>query len=289
MQPIVERAIPKVNLTLRIVGRRPDGYHELDSLVAFAQDIADIVTLIPGGAPRVSTSGPFGSSIAGENLVKVTLDLIAGHDPHLTLGTVELQKNLPIAAGIGGGSADAAAVIRAVQRANPAASGVDWIALATRIGADVPVCLQSNAQVMRGIGDRLTPVPGFPALSAVLVNPQVPVPANKTAQVFRALNASPLLTAPQAPPPAAFTSRAGLLGHMRATGNGLLPAACAVVPIVEDVLASLTASPGCVLAQLSGGGPTCFGIFDGMTSAQSAAVALSHSHPAWWIRASTLA
>ena len=288
MQPITIRALPKVNLTLRILGRRPDGYHELESLVAFAQDVADTVTLTPASTRRVTTTGPFGSSLAGENLIGVTLDLIARTAPDLTLGDVLLDKHLPIAAGIGGGSADAAALITAIRRANPLASrNVDWSALATRIGADVPVCLQSTAQTMRGIGERLTLTPIAP-LCAVLANPQVPVPADKTAQVFRKLSAPPLAAATAAVASAAVSSRADVLAHMRTTGNDLLPAARAVVPIIDDVLSALVTSHKCDLAQLSGGGPTCFGIFPDMASAHAAASALMQTHPSWWIRASSL-
>ena len=288
MQPISVRALPKVNLTLRILGRRPDGYHELDSLVAFAQDVADTLTLSPSTTRIVSTTGPFGSSIAGQNLISVTLDLIARTAPDLMLGDVHLDKHLPIAAGIGGGSADAAALITAVRRANPQVSrNVDWSALATRIGADVPVCLQSTAQTMRGIGEQLTNTPIAP-LCAVLANPQVPVPANKTAQVFAKLAAPPLTVAAMTTAPVAISSRADVLAHMRTTGNDLLPAARAVVRVIDDVLSALVACPKCELAQLSGGGPTCFGIFPDMDSARAAASALMQTHPSWWIRASSL-
>ena len=293
MQPIVERAPPKVNLTLRVLGRRTggphNGYHELDSLVAFAQDLADIITLTPGQNQRVTTTGPFSGSIAGENLISVTLARIAEAAPHLTLGTVNLEKHLPIAAGIGGGSADAAAVIRAVQRANPAAgAAIEWTDIAACLGADVPVCLAPRAQRMTGIGERLTAIPALPKLAAVLVNPQVPVPADKTAQVFGKLAAPPLATAPGEVSPNQFPSRAALLAHMRITGNGLLPPARAVVPAIDDVLAALAASRSCELAQLSGGGPTCFGIFPDMHAAHTAAATLSQTHPTWWIRASQL-
>ncbi|MEQ1696555.1 MAG: 4-(cytidine 5'-diphospho)-2-C-methyl-D-erythritol kinase [Hyphomicrobiaceae bacterium] len=292
MQPIAERAPPKVNLTLRVLGRRPDdGYHELDSLVAFAHDVADSVTFTPGPSCRVTTTGPFGGSIAGENLISVTLARIAHAAPHLTLGSVQLEKNLPIAAGIGGGSADAAAVIRAVQRANPQISGsngIDWTVIATGIGADVPVCLASSSQRMTGIGDQLTAIQALPELSVVLVNPQAPVPPDKTAQVFRKRAAPTLSSLPPAASPIYFESRAALLGHMHAVGNDLLTPARFVVPAIDAVLAALSAQPSCELAQLSGGGPTCFGIFPDMTAAHIAAAALSQSHPSWWIRASSL-
>ena len=261
MSPIVEWAQPKVNLTLRVLGRRLDGYHELDSLVVFARDLADVVTLIPGASRLISTTGPFAGSIAGANLVSVTLDRIAQLAPGLMLGAVDLQKNLPVAAGIGGGSADAAAVMRAVMRANgSAADGFDWTAIAGSLGADIPVCLGSTAQRMRGIGDILKGVDRLPELAAVLVNPQVAVPHDKTAQVFRRLAAA--AGGPMAEvgvSPCHFETRADLLAHVRAIGNDLLVPARAVVPAIDTVLAVIAASDRCELAQLSGGGPTCRG------------------------------
>ena len=291
MLPIVERAPPKVNLTLRVLGRRPNGYHELDSLVVFAHDVADEITLTLGPSHSVKTTGPFGGSIAGENLISVTLACIAQAAPFLTLGSVQLEKNLPIAAGIGGGSADAAAVIRAVQRANPQISGgygIDWTPIAIGVGADVPVCLTSRAQRMTGIGERLTAIQTLPELAAVLVNPQVPVPVDKTAQVFRKLAAPQLASNMRPPSSDSYASRAVLLDHMRTIGNDLLVPARMVVPIIDDVITALAACPSCELVQLSGSGPTCFGIFPNMPAARVAASALSQSHPSWWVRPSRL-
>lgn len=302
MTPVVERAPAKINLTLRVLGRRADGYHELDSLVAFAADAFDTVTLSPGPEVGVSTGGPFGGSIAGRNLIAVSLEAIARAVPGAGLGAVHLEKVLPVAAGIGGGSADAAAVIRAVQRANPGlVPDGGWAALAAKLGADVPVCLEARAQRMQGIGERLSAAPDLPPLAAVLVNPQVAVPSDKTAQVFRALaaGAAPSTSSPgpspsrqgreqSAAPPAATAGRETLLSFMRAVGNDLTAPACSVVPAIGEVLAALEAAPGCRLAQLSGGGPTCFGIFDGEAQSEAAARRIALAHPSWWVRASRL-
>ena len=286
--PLIERAVPKVNLTLRVLGKRPDGYHELDSLVAFALDVGDVIMLWPGHPARVRVTGPFTGSIAGENLISVALDHVARAGPQLVLGAVSLEKNLPIAAGIGGGSADAAAVLRAVKRANPElADSVDWTAVAARIGADVPVCFVSSAQRMTGIGEILETMAGLPDLYAVLVNPMVAVPADKTAQVFRAL-AAPLLGEAREPCTVAFANRAALLAHMATTGNDLTAAARRVVPAIDDVLAGLCADETCELAQLSGGGPTCFGIFPDMAAAREAAARIAAAQPDWWVVASRL-
>src|SRR6476646_10188178 len=185
-----ETARAKINLTLTVLGRRLDGYHELESLVTFA-DIGDRVVLHPGPDCRVTASGPFATDIEGPNLLNRTLALLREADRDLLLGAVELEKNLPVAAGVGGGSADAAAVLRAVRRVNPERAGsIDWHGLAARLGADVPVCLAEIPARMRGVGDRIEPLDAAhrpPPLAAVLVNARVPLP---TAQVFTALAAS---------------------------------------------------------------------------------------------------
>ena len=290
MASIVEFAAPKVNLTLRVLGKRADGFHELESLVAFARDVGDTVTLDPARARSVATRGPFAASIASENLIAVTLDLVARVAPGLSLGAITLEKNLPVAAGIGGGSADAAAVVRAIQRANGArADAVDWHAIAARIGADVPVCLASRGQLMTGIGEILVGMPDLPALAAVLVNPLAPVPAGKTAQVFRGLAAKPLpQPAPARVTPAACADRAALLAHMAAIGNDLYLPARGVVPEIDDVLGALLASRRCEHAQLSGGGPTCFGVFPAMDEATAAADRIRAFNPRWWVCATRL-
>ena len=151
MTTISERARAKVNLTLRVTGRRSDGYHLLESLITFA-DVADDVTLTPSAERAVSMTGPYAAAIAGSNLVDTALDRIAAADPATTLGRVEVEKRLPIAAGIGGGSADAAAVLRAVRRANPGVR-IDWSVVAASLGADVTVCFADRSSLAWGIGE----------------------------------------------------------------------------------------------------------------------------------------
>ncbi|MBO0741396.1 MAG: 4-(cytidine 5'-diphospho)-2-C-methyl-D-erythritol kinase, partial [Hyphomicrobiaceae bacterium] len=190
--PFRELARAKVNLTLTVLGRRCDGYHDIMSLVTFA-DVADRVTLHPGPNRHVMVRGSFASAIEGPNLLDKAFDLLWRLQPDLQLGTVELEKALPVAAGLGGGSADAAALLRAVQRANPNyATTIDWYGLAARLGADVPVCLAGTPSLMRGIGDRIEPLPpSLAPLACVLVNPRVPL---ATARVFAAFaSAEPAL------------------------------------------------------------------------------------------------
>lgn len=282
MPVITEIARPKINLTLSILGRRADGYHALESLVAFAEGVGDRVTLDTSAAPSLTVTGPFAAEIEGENLVARALALLESTTPVPTLGRVRLEKNLPIASGIGGGSADAAAVLRAVRAANPdCASAIDWLAIAAKLGADVPVCFENRAALMTGIGERLTPIANMPHVPAVLVDPQIAVPAGKTAAVFRALNAPLDQTAPPAADPPA--SPAALLAAISTGRNELEPAASRLMPAIADVLLALRVNDGLVLARLSGAGPTCFGIYETQQAAATAAQALSARHPAWWI------
>jgi 4-diphosphocytidyl-2-C-methyl-D-erythritol kinase len=282
---IREQAPAKINLTLRVLGRRADGYHELESLVVFA-DVADGVTLIvdadeaPGG--KVAVSGPFAADIVGDNLLDRALALLREADGALRLGPVELEKNLPVAAGLGGGSADAAALLRAVQRANlHRAPLVPWRQVAARLGSDVTVCLVGAPAVMRGRGERIEPrgrATGRGALAAVLANPRV---ALATGDVFRGL-AGAVPERPPRPVPA-FADLAALLDHMRAVGNDLEAPAMAMLPVIGEVKAALADQPGCICAAMSGSGPTCFGLFEDQSSAAGAAAALAAGHPGWWV------
>lgn len=291
MTIVREFAPAKVNLTLEVLGRRADGYHELNSLVAFAS-VGDHVTLDTSKPVGTSVTGPFGMTIAGANLIDVTLAKLAAAEPRLQLGHVTLEKQLPIAAGIGGGSADAAAVLRAVRRVNPAlVDAVDWTAIAVSLGADVPVCLASRLSWMRGLGERVLPLEAAEAINlpALIVNPLAPVPADKTAQVFRALAAAPV----GSERPAAATDRARwdeatLRSFVRESRNDLQEAAGRVVPLIGGVLAALAASPGCDLARMSGGGPTCFALFQSEKDAESAARQIALRHSGWWVQITTL-
>ncbi len=225
----------------------------------------------------------------GENLLTRALDLLGRLDAGLTLGVVHLGKNLPVAAGLGGGSADAAALLRAVRRANPERSGrIAWHELAAQLGADVPVCLGGVPAVMRGIGERIEPLPpsGLPKLAAVLVNPGLPL---STAEVFRTLAARPMPSDPPKPAaPGPFPDAASLVAYMLTRGNDLEPPATALLPTISDVKAALAARAGCRLAAMSGSGPTCFGIFADDTAAAGAAAEIASEHPRWWVAATRL-
>jgi 4-diphosphocytidyl-2-C-methyl-D-erythritol kinase len=290
MASIREFAPAKVNLTLRVEGRQADGYHRLASLTTFAS-VGDTLTFEPGEAREIVVSGPFSSALSGcTTTLDAVFDLIVADAPDIMLGRVHLEKNLPIAAGIGGGSADAAALIRAVRRASPkAAASVDWPALAARVGADVPVCLGSRPNWMTGVGHALADIPGGLApLAAVLVNPLARVPGDKTARVFRTLGAGPAPPGSQRQAAPVLADRAALLDFMRATGNDLEEPAATVVPEIRQVMAALRAEPGVAYAALSGAGPTCFGIVADDAEAEGVRLRLAAAHPDWWVVAPTL-
>jgi 4-diphosphocytidyl-2-C-methyl-D-erythritol kinase len=283
---LTEHACAKVNLTLRILGRRPDGFHALESLVAFAEAAADVLTLDTTREPDVTVTGPFAGALGHDgNLVAAAMLAVTEAFPGAQLGHVSLEKNLPVAAGIGGGSADAAATLRLLRRANPLAQPDDdtWAAIAASLGSDVPVCVAQRLTVMTGRGEILTRVPQTTLPSAVLVNPRAPVPANKTAAVFKALAAPPVQT--DAGP---HQSQDLSLEAWAAIPNDLEPAARRVMPVIDDVLAALHAQTGARLVRLSGAGPTCFALFNSLEAAQQAATSIALSRTSWWVAASPL-
>jgi 4-diphosphocytidyl-2-C-methyl-D-erythritol kinase len=288
MTALVELARAKVNLTLAVCGRRPDGYHELDSLVAFA-DVADDLRLDPGVGFTLSAEGPFASAIEGENLIAKAVRLLQEANGRLATGRFHLTKRLPVAAGIGGGSADAAAALRLVRQANPArADAIDWHDIARRVGADVPVCLEARAQRLQGIGERLSPVPALPPVAVLLANPRIPL---ATADVFRALAASQVGRAaagngPRLPP--AFRDPDHLIDWLMSGRNDLEPAALRICPAISQVIARLAALPGARLVRMSGSGPTCFAVFASLTQARQAEAKLALAEPQWWTAAATL-
>lgn len=290
MAVIREFSSAKINLTLTVCGKRADGFHELASLTAFA-DVGDDVTFESGAPPTVRVGGPFAGALAGsENLLDRTLALLANDAPRLALGAVHLEKRLPVAAGIGGGSADAAALLRAVRAADPEeAASVDWRAIAGRLGADVPVCLERRALWMTGAGHGLAElVGGLPPLDVLLVNPMARVPADKTARVFRTLGAPPLAADWRAEPTPVFSDAEALLAFMQARGNDLEAAACAVVPEAQRVLDVLRADPDVRYAALSGAGPTSFAVVRDAAAAHRVRDRIAASSPTWWVAAAVL-
>lgn len=292
MASFTDIARAKVNLTLRVLGRRPDGYHDLDSIAAFA-DCADRLTLEPGDL-GLTLTGP-GSAVCGDtddNLVLRAARLLAERVPGLQLGHFTLDKHLPVAAGIGGGSADAAAALRLLAKANGIAlDDTRLFEVARLAGADVPVCIASHACVMGGVGENLTML-DLPPLSCVLVNPRVAV---ATRDVFTALGlragqlrvgVGEILEAVTLPKAGASASEwiIQLLGGV----NDLEAPALRVQPMIGDVLAVLRATADVRLARMSGSGATCFALYGDAAAADRAAQGIALSHPQWWVHAGTL-
>ncbi len=279
-----EKAPAKVNLTLRVLGRRADGYHDIESLVAFG-GIGDLLTFTPGSALALAVSGPTAPAVGdvADNLVLKAARALAGQVAGLGLGRFALSKRLPVAAGLGGGSADAAAALRLLARANGIALDDPRLLQAARVtGADVPVCLDPRARLMRGIGDVLSPPLDLPRLFAVLVNPAVAV---STGAVFAALNVAP---AAQAALGETTATTAALMAEIADGRNDLEEPAIELAPAIADVLAVLRKLPGCRVARMSGSGATCFGLFESTAAAKAAARTLRVGYPGWWVRATVL-
>lgn len=270
---ISRRARAKINLTLHVTGQRADGYHLLDSLVCFA-DISDELRVSAADELHLHVDGPMAAGVPTDesNLVMRAarmLDATGGADIHLT-------KYLPNAAGIGGGSADAAAALLGLAElwgVDLPETGLD------RLGADVPVCLSPMALRMKGIGDQLDPIPPLPPLWAVLVNPLVAV---ETPVVFAALSEKTNAPMPAMP---AFEDARELAVWCARQRNDLQTPAMGVAPVIQDVLDALQ---GTLLARMSGSGATCFGLCSSLHDARQKAAQITKDHPDWWVAASAL-
>ncbi|EPY01517.1 4-(cytidine 5'-diphospho)-2-C-methyl-D-erythritol kinase [Magnetospirillum fulvum] len=275
---VTVEAPAKVNLTLLVTGKRPDGYHLLDSLVAFA-GIGDTITARPADGLTLIVDGPTAASLPeGENIVIKAARLLAEAAGVPLAAEIHLTKRLPVAAGIGGGSADAAATLNALSRLWQIDLPPEQMrALALSIGADVPVCLVGRPTRMEGVGEVLTPAPALPPSWLVLVNPLVPL---STPSVFKARTASFSTPDPLTHAPADAQALAEALTVRR---NDLTAPAIALLPLVGEMLAAIAAQPDCLLARMSGSGATCFGLFADEAAARTAAAALSAHQPGWWV------
>jgi 4-diphosphocytidyl-2-C-methyl-D-erythritol kinase len=275
----------KLNLYLHIVGKREDGYHLLDSLAAFV-DIGDTLTLTPASALSFKVDGPFAAGLddADGNLViraARALGNAVGRDPAVAF---HLTKRLPIASGIGGGSADAAACLRGLARLWGLDEKSDTVlAVAAGLGADIPICVIGEAGFMRGIGTELGPAPRLPAAGIVLVNPNIPL---STPAVYRARVGAFSPPMPFESTPADAQALCALLARRR---NDLTVAALTIVPEIQTVLTAIAIDKSCLLSRMSGSGATCFGLYENRAAAADAALALRADHPGWWIAAGQLA
>jgi 4-diphosphocytidyl-2-C-methyl-D-erythritol kinase len=280
---LLEKASAKINLTLRVIGRRADGYHDLESLVAFA-DVADVLTLQPDTEDRLEVSGPFAgkSGAVADNLVLKALGALRQRITGLKGGRFLLQKNVPVAAGLGGGSADAAAALRLLARANAIALDDPRLLEAARaVGADVPVCLDPRPRIMRGVGELLSPPLELPVLPAVLVNPAVALVTRDVFGKFTGGQGEGEL----ADVPREFDA---LIKCLNQHGNDLTAAASACAPVIAEVLAALKKLPSAKLVRMSGSGSSCFALFAMQREAAAAAQRLAAEQKGWWVQSTSL-
>ncbi len=289
LDPVSRLAPAKINLYLHVTGRRPDGYHLLDSLFAFV-DVGDRVEVRASeGGVRLTIDGPFAGRLPNgpDNLVMKAARALGELGEAARRGAdIRLTKALPVASGIGGGSADAAATLRALNALWGIGATADQLsALAARLGADVPPCLHTAPIQVSGIGEHIRPAVALPGCAVVLANPGMPL---LTADVFRAYastgsaytSGDPLTDAPESP--------ADLAAMLRTRRNDLEPTAVRLVPEIAAVLDVLTKTPDCLLARLSGSGPTCFGLFADTAAAKRAARQIADDNPGWWVESGAM-
>lgn len=281
MAMLTEAAPAKVNLFLHLTGRRPDGYHLLDSLAVFGP-AADHLSAAPGETLSLTLSGPFGATLEAEadNLVLHAARALATEVGCRMGAALHLEKHLPVASGIGGGSADAAAALRLLNRLW--GCGLNAAALeriAAPLGADIPVCVASRPARMQGIGEVISAAPALPKCGLLLVNPRVPV---ATPAVFRARQGG---LSPVAALPTTWASALEMAADLARLGNDLEAPALSLCPVIAEVLAALRVAPGCLLARMSGSGATCFGLF---ATADEAAMAASNMPSDWWAQGGAL-
>jgi 4-diphosphocytidyl-2-C-methyl-D-erythritol kinase len=293
MPALTDEGRAKVNLTLRVIGRRTDGYHDIESVVAFA-DCADRLTLTPGPELTLQMSGPLAQACGAtsDNLVLKAARLLAERVPNMKAGHFTLDKVLPVAAGIGGGSADAAAALRLLAQLNGLSLDDErLLEVALETGADVPVCLASRACDMTGVGETLLPL-SLPIIPCVMVNPCVPV---ATRDVFDALGlrSGELLVGATdvfrgTDWPEAGASVEDWVEVLADNTNDLEAPATRIQPVIGAVIAALNATNGAWLARMSGSGATCFAIYENTADAGRAADKIRRDHPDWWVHAGTL-
>lgn len=283
---VTRLARAKVNLNLHVVAQRQDGYHELDSLVAFA-GLGDSITVEPADELSLTIDGPYAATLgdqAESNLVLRAARALADHAGREPAARISLDKQLPVAAGLGGGSADAAATLLALRELwGLSVTPDDLAALALTLGADIPICLYAGAAYISGIGERIGPAPHLPSAWLVLASPGE---ALSTAAVFRRLAGATSHPAHRwdRPPRDAVE----LARRLSLDGNDLESPARALYPAIGAVLSALADTRECLLARMSGSGATCFGLYASMATAKAAAARIAAAHPGWWVRTAVL-
>ena len=282
---MVRRGAPaKINLYLHLTGKRADGYHLIDSLVAIVA-VGDVLEVRPAADLTLAVSGPFAPSVPrdGDNLVMRAARSLAADGDVREGAAITLNKQLPVSAGLGGGSADAAAALRALAelwRLSPDED--DLCALGLALGADVPACLAGRTVYVGGIGEEIAPAPSLPPAYLLLANPLVPV---ETGRVFAAFEGKMSRPGRFDEP---LASAAALADVLVSRHNDLQAPAGKIAPVISEVLRALARQPGCLLARLSGSGATSFGLFAEESAAAAAAIACRAAHPDWWLAAAPL-
>ncbi len=273
----------KINLFLHVGAKRADGFHTLESLVVFAET-GDRLTFTLAATLSLHGEGLFAGALPPmeDNLVVKTARALGGERG----AAIVLEKNLPVASGLGGGSADAAAALRGLNLLwELGKSDKELMEIAATLGSDVPVCVLSRPALMEGRGERVTKAPPVPAVSMVLVNPNVML---STVDVFARVTSRSGVGLRERPP-TNMQTLPDVTAYLAGTRNDLELPAAALAPVIDKVLDALAAESGCVLAQMSGSGATCFGLFESRQFALNAAEALAHEHPKWWVRATRIA
>lgn len=280
---IVRDARAKLNLYLRVTGRRADGYHLLDSLVAFC-DLADTISVASAGDLTLTIDGPLSAALADEptetNLVLRAARALAGRAGIAPKAAIHLTKRIPVAGGLGGGSADAAATLLAlVELWRVAMPQEELFDLAASLGADVPMCLTGRSAQVSGVGDRVGPAVALPAAGVLLVNPGEPLATPSVFAAYASAGASASTPLPLSEP---LPDVAALGAALAQRGNDLAVAASGLMSAIEDVQRALAATPGCRIAQMSGSGATVFALYDDLAAARIAASRIGRDHPSWW-------
>lgn len=293
-----DTAWAKINLSLSILGKRDDGYHQLESLVVFAGfgDKLALKTESSDDSPfQLKVTGPEAQNIDGVNLVETVglqlIDEFSSTSHHsLPIATVSLEKLLPVASGIGGGSADAAALIRLfcqlMKEQDVDVSKFDPLKFAARFGADIPVCVNSEPSFMHGVGELVEPVRSFPSIGLLLVNPRIAMPTGLVFETLRAkeYNEKSLFkNGVHKRHKFDFHSIGEVIDYMESAPNDLLKPALKIAPKISDVLAEISLLDGCLISRLSGSGATCFGLFETEDEAKRAGKYLKMRYPEWWI------
>jgi len=272
----------KINLFLHVTGKRDDGYHLLESLVTFAE-FGDRLELKPAETLSLEITGPFAASLSQDNIVMKAAQLLKNHTGYKAGAQMTLEKHIPVGAGLGGGSSDAAAALLGLAKLwGVAIDDADMQKMALQLGADVPVCLARRMAWMQGVGERVTPIKRKCDVWAVLVNPGAPL---LTKDVFRRFSGA---FTPPADMPKEIDSFDALMRCIQPKHNMLETPAMALAPVIRDVLVAIGATPGCYLSRMSGSGATCFGLYDNEATAKAAAADIQRRFPQWWSRATRL-